>query len=250
MRGLFLKESLEFRLEVPGDIFTQQSQVACTLFIKNRGSSDVRVDTPTIHLTLGHLKKIKSKDESAFEILQSAELERGIEVQPGTEVSLPHTFSLDANFPITDKQQSPYLLYGDSTPLGALGHLLLTVHPHPHIRALFDTLTTAFSFINKGETSKNGWTSVKLKPPESRKMSFVEELNLSARFVQDSLELEYLFTIKKFDTSMTTVDVKKSKTKVAQALPASEYLFGGNFLCQEYIEQQIELALNEVSSNL
>lgn len=250
MRGLFLQQSLEFRLEVPGDSFTQQSQVACALFIKNRGAETVRIDTPVIHLTLGTLKKIKSKDDSAFEILRSAELGRGVEIQAGSEISLPYTFTLDANFPITDKQQSPYLLYGNSTTIGALGQLLLTVHPHPHLRAIFDTLTTAFSFVNKGETSKNGWTSVKLKPPESRRMSFVEELNLSARFVEDALQLEYLFTVKKFDTSMTKVDVKKSKTKVLQSLPTSEYLFGSNFVRQEHIERQIEAALSEVSSNL
>jgi hypothetical protein len=49
---------------------------------------------------------------------------------------------------------------------------------------------------------------------------------------------------------MTTVNVKKGKTEVHQEWPTSEYLFGGGFVQQQYVERMIDAALAEVSSGL
>jgi hypothetical protein len=205
MRGLFLQKSLEFRLDVQGDAFEQGQEVVCTLKIVNRGTERVTLASPTLRLAVGDLKLVKAKDPAAFTMLAAAELERGIELAPGAEFSVMHTFPLDLNSPITEKAKSPFLLYGDSESVVELGQLLLTVTPHKHLRTIFDTLTTVFSFLSKGDSAKNGWTSVKLKPPESRAMSFVDELNLLIRFVNESLEVVFLFTVKKLDTSQTKV---------------------------------------------
>jgi hypothetical protein len=250
MRGLFIQQPFEFRLDVQGDSFVQGQSVPCVLRVKNHGDAPGVLQSPALALTLANLKKVKGKDQTAFEELSRAELERGVEVAPKAEAAFEHTFTLDMNAPITDKSQSPYLLYGNSESVSELGQLLLTVNVHPHLRAIFDTFTTVFSFIPKGESSKNGWTSVKLKPPESRRMSFVEELNLSARFEDDSLALRYVFSVKKFDTSVTKVEVKKGKADVLQSWSAAEYLFGGGFVQQQYVEHMINLALAEVSSGL
>jgi hypothetical protein len=250
MRGLFLQQPFEFRLDVKGENFVQGQPVECILRVKNHAAEPKAVANPKLILALANLKKVKAKDPTAFEVLAEVELERGVEVAANGEYLFEHTFPTDLNAPITDKAQSPYLLYGNSEPLSELGQLLLTVNLHPNLKAIFDTLTTVFSFVPKGESSKNGWTSVKLKPPESRRMSFVEELNLSARFEAESLSVKYVFSVKKFDTAMTTVNVKKGKTEVHQEWPTSEYLFGGGFVQQQYVERMIDAALAEVSSGL
>jgi hypothetical protein len=250
MRGLFLQQPFEFRLDVKGDHFTQGQSVECVLKVKNHAAEPKTITCPRLLLTLASLKKVKAKEPSAFEVLTPVELERGVEVAANGEYVFEHTFALARNCPITDKAQSPYLLYGNAEQHGELGQLLLTVNLDPHLKAIFETFTTLFSFVPKGESSKNGWTSVKLKPPESRRLSFVEELNLSARFEDDSLSLKYLFSVKKFDTGMTSVNVKKGKTEVQQSWPTSEYLFGGGFVHQQYVEKMIDAALAEVSSGL
>jgi hypothetical protein len=204
--------------------------------------------TPALALALGDLKLVKAKDHQAFAMLASAELERGVELAPASEVCMQHRFQLELNSPISEKTKSPYLLYGNSEATSELGQLPLTVNPHKHLRAIFDTLTTVFSFLPKGETSKNGWTAAKLKPPESRSMSFVDELNLSARFVEEALEISYLFSVKKFDASLTKVGVRKDKTEVKQSWARSEYLFGGEFVRQEFVEASVQKALSEVAS--
>ena len=250
MRGLFIQRSLEFRLDVQGDTFEQGQAVACTLRVVNRGSEPATLHSPTLSLVLGDLKAVKAKDPAAFEPIAKAELERGLEIAPGAEISMQHIFNLDQNAPIAEKSKSPYLLYGDSDDVTALGQLPLTVTPHKYLRAIFDTLTTVFSFLPKGESSKNGWTSVALKPPDSRSMSFVDQLTLSARFVSDGLEVSFLFSVKKLDASQAKVGVKKAKTEVKQAWSRADLLFGGEYIRQEFVETRVQEALAEVSSGL
>jgi hypothetical protein len=250
MRGVFIQQPFEFRLEVQGEMFVQGSSVPCTLTAKNHGDSVATLDAPKLILTLANLKKIKAKDVSGFEAIIAPELERGVEIGAKSDYAFKHTFELDINSAITDKGQSPYVLYGSSSDVAGLGQLMLTVSPHPHLRSIFDTMTSMFSFVAKGETWKDGWTSARFKPPESRRMSFVDELALSARHTAEALELRFVFSVKKFDTSMTKVDVKKGKAEVRQSWPRAEYLFGGDFLNQEYAEKMIDSALAEVSSGL
>ncbi len=250
MRGLFLQNSTEVRLDVQGDSFEQGQAVPCTLTLTNRGSQAVTLAAPTLRLALGDAKLVKAKDPAAFLAISSAELARGLELLPGRAEALSHSFQLDINAPISEKAKSPFLLYGESNEVSSLGQLPLTVVPHKHLRAIFDTFTTVFGFVTKGESSKNGWTSVKLKPPESRAMSFVDEVNLSARFNDDELQLSFLFSVKKLDASQATVGVRKAKTEVSQRWPRANLLFGGDFVRQEFVEEKIRDALAEVSSGL
>jgi hypothetical protein len=251
MRGLFIQNSIEYRLNVQGDTFEQGQSVVCELKIINRAGSPVILSAPTLRLALGDHKAVKAKSAEPFESVSAAEIERGYELAPGAELSQCHTFVLDANAAISDKSRGLYLIYGDSADAAQLGQLPLSVSPHKHLRAVFDTIATVLSFLPKGESSKNGWTSAKLKPPESREMSFVDELNLSARFIADeALEVNFVFTVKKLDGSQTKVSVKKAKTEVNQIWEKNEYLFGGDFVRQEYVEAKIQEALAQVRSGL
>ncbi len=250
MRGLFLQNSMEVRLDVQGDSFEQGQPVPCALTFTNRGAQSVSLLAPTLRLSLGDTKLVKLKDTAAFSELSSAELERGVELEPGAAQTFSHTFQLDENAPISEKAKGPFLLYGELQEGSTLGQLPLTVVPHKYLRAIFDTLTTVFSFLPRGESSKNEWTSIKLKPPESRAMSFVDELNFSARFDSDELLVSFLFGVKKLDASQAKVGVKKAKTEVSQSWPRADLLFGGEFIRQEFVEAKIREALAEVSSGL
>ena len=250
MRGILVKHPLDYRLEVQGDSFAQGSSLPCTILVKNHGDTPADLHAFALELTLANLKKVKAKDAGAFGPAVVSKIDKKHSIPGKGQISLTHTFTLDINAPIADKSQTLYLLYGESSDRTSLGQLPVTVTPHPHLRAIFDTFTSACSFVAKGETWKDEWTFARLKPPESRRMSFVEELNFSAHFTSENLEVSYAFSVKKFDTSMTKVDVKKGKTIVQQTWPRSEYLFGGEFFNQQYAEKMIEAALSEVSSGL
>ncbi len=255
MRGLFLRNSIEVCLDVKGDSFEQGQAVTCALMFTNRGPHAVILEAPVLILALGDAKLVKAKDATAFLAISSAELERGIELAPGRSEKFEHTFQLDRNAPISEKNKGIFLFYGDSrdvdrSSFASLGQLQITVVPHRHIRAIFDTFTTVFSFLPKGESSKNDWTSLKLKPPESRAMSLVDELNFSSKYTAEGLELAFAFSVKKLDASKAKVGVSKAKTEVTQIWSYADLLFGGDFIRQEFVEAKIREALAEVASGL
>jgi len=248
MRGITIQSPLEFRLEVSGDTFAQGDQVPCKLIVKNHGAAPALLGSLSLILALGNAKKVKAKDAGAFEQITSGEVERGSEVAPGAEASFSHTFQLDRNVAVSDKAQSPYLLYGNSEEHQQMGQLPVTVTPHPYVRSVFDSMTTVFSFVNKGESSKGGWTTAKLKAPDSRKLASLDELNLSCRFDGEALEVRYLFTVKKFEGVAVMMEVKKGKREILQRWEPGDYLFGGGFIRQEFVERSVEQALEPVST--
>ena len=248
MRGVSIQKPLEFRLEVPIETATQGDVVPCAMSVKNQGSEPVTLFEFTLQLALGNLKKVKAKGDDAFELLDRAELNRSLTVAPGEQLSVSWDFKLNKNSPLSDKNQTPYLLYGNGESSALLGQLPLTVKMHPHYRAVFDTCETVLSLINKGETWKDGFTTVKYKAPDLRKFSLVDEILVSVRFVENSLEVIYQFKVKKLEATATSMNFKKGKAEVAQTWTAEEYLFGGGFVRQEFVEKMLEEAMAVVTT--
>ena len=248
MRGVFIQKPVEFRLEVPIESATQGDVVPCTVVVKNRGGEPVPLSHLSLVLALGNLKKVKAKAEDAFETIAAAELVRSLVVAPGAQVEQSWEFRLDRNAPITEKSDTPYLLYGNAVASSELGQLPLTVKMHPHFRAVFDTCETVLSLINKGETWKDGYTTVKYKAPDLRKFSLVEEISIGVRFVDDSLELVYSFKVKKMEATSTALNFKRGKAEVVQTWAPQDYLFGGGFVRQEYLEKMLDEAFAVVTT--
>ena len=248
MRGVFIQKPLEFRLEVPIEFATQGDTVPVSLTVKNHGSESVALSALSLELALGNLKKVKAKADDAFEELVQSELDQTSVISPGSESSFSWSFALDRNSPISDKNQAPYFLYGNSVVRSHIGQLPLTVKMHPHYKAIFDTCETVFSLINKGESWKGGYTGVKYKAPDLRKFSLVDEIVIGVRFVEDSLELVYSFKIKKLEATSTNLNFKKGKAEVVQTWRPQDYLFGGGFIRQEFVEKMLEEALSVVAT--
>jgi hypothetical protein len=249
MRGVFFNQPLEFRLEVPSHDLYQGDTVQGTLSVKNHGTELLKVCDLRVKLSLGDAKKVKAKAEDAFEDIFSADIEPEVELMPQATATRNWTLVLDRNCPIADRTQSPYLLYGNSSLSSLLGQLPLTVKPHKHVQAIIDTMETVFNFTNKGVSSKDGHVVAKLKAPDSRRLSLLEELQLGFRFEGETLAVSYLFKIKRFDTSMTTkVDIKKGKVEVSQFWKSSAYVFGEGFIQQEFVERSINEALEAVAT--
>jgi hypothetical protein len=248
MRSVYIQKSLEFRLEVPLEVATQGEAVPCALTVKNHGSEPAPLSQFSLQLALGILKKVKAKAEDAFQILEQGELDRTQIVPPGGQVVSSWQFMLDRNAPLTEKNQTPFLLYGNGQESSTLGQIPLTVTMHAHIRAIFDTCETVFSLINKGESWKDGYTFVKYKAPDLRKFSLVEEILIGVRFVDDALELVYTFKVKKLDATAHSLNFKKGKAEVSQTWTSQDYLFGGGFIRQEFVEKMLDEAFSVVAT--
>ena len=248
MRSVYIHKPLEFRLEVPLETAVQGQPVPCTVTVKNHGSDPVPLSQFSLLLGLGILEKVKAKADDAFRVLDRATLDRSVVVPVDGEVVSSWEFQVDRNAPISDKNQTPFILYGNGDEPASLGQIPLTVSMHSHMRAIFDTCETVCSLINKGETWKDGYTTVKYKAPDLRKFSLVEEIVIGVRFVDDSLEVIYSFKVKKIDATAHSLNFKKGKAEVSQTWTSQDYLFGGGFIRQEFIEKMLDEAFSVVAT--
>ncbi len=251
MRGVFFNHPLEYRLETPSEDLYQGDIIRGILAVKNHGTEPVDVARLCVKLSLGDFKRVKAKASDAFEDLLTATIEPSLHLNPQESSTRDWAIETDRNCPIADRAQSPYLQYGDASFPQALGHLPLSVKPHKYVQAVIDTMETVFNFTSKGSSSKGGQLIAKLKSPDSRRLSLVDELNLGFRFEGEDLEVFYLFKVKRFDTSaVTKVDIKKGKIEVVQCWRSAEYTFGGGFVQQEFVERSINEALDAVATGL
>lgn len=250
MRGIFIHNQLEYRLEVTGEDFYQGDSLPCTLSVKNHSSETQPLSALSISLALGNFTKIKQKADCAYSVILSSVFNELGSLEAQEQKSFSWTVELDKNCVITDKNQSLFLLYGNPDIAEANAQLLVTVQPHRYIHQILTTLESTFQFVFKGQKSANGWLNVKLKPSSSRRLSLVDELVLGFHFEENAIMLKYMFKVKRFDTTVSTVTVKKGKTEVEQTLPLSEFLLTSEHLNLKSLEAKIDEALAVVATGL
>jgi len=250
MRGLFLQDQLEFKLEVAGDGWRQGDELSCALSVKNRGDAPAALGGLQLRTAYGNLKKIRQKTGGAFAPVSSADLNPPSAIGPRQELAFSWTFTIDKNCSITDKTQSLHLLYGNTDDLDKLGQLPVNVQPHPHIQVLLQILETAFSFVLKGQRAAKSEFEAKLKPPAAKKYTMLDQLVLSARFEGEALCLTYAFHVKKLSATPSSFGFKKGVSEVEQRLDSSGYLFPGGYVNHDPLEKAIAEALASVESGI
>jgi sporulation-control protein spo0M len=249
MKGVFINTQIEYRLEVAGEQFHQGDTIPCVLTVKNHGANAQSIDNLFLHLATGDQKKLKAKQEGAFEVVDAADKPFNGLLEPKTERSFQWSFSLGKNAPVSDKAHGLFLVYGNAAIAGCSGHLALNLEPHPHIQFLVRSLESPFQFENKGHKSSGDWVQIKFKPPSARRFSMLNELQLAAHFDGEMLDVKYIFTVKKFDAvSVTSVSIKKGKAEITQKLDPARYLISGRFVDHEYIEKNISEALDTIAT--
>jgi hypothetical protein len=246
MKGVFIDQQLEFRLEVPKDGAEQGDSLPCTLTVKNHGSASRVLGDLILELGCGDPKSVADKDAD-FEKISSAELSLPWEIAPQQQKNSAWTFALDKNCAVTEKSHSMLFRFGSTS--GTLGRLGVAVKPHAYFAAVMELLETSFQFIRKGEKSSKGWMNAKFKPSASKKFSMLNELVLGMRFEGTALLLRFMFNVKKFEGAGTNqVNVKKAKTEVEKRLEENEYLISGGFMNHEALEAAIAAALETVAT--
>lgn len=250
MRGVFFKQSLEYRLEITGDEWHQGDTVCGTLVIINHGTTSVPLSGTYIQLCQGTTKKVQAKAEDAFQTITAAEVSLPIEVLGEGQVSVSWSFALDRNCLITDKTQSLYVICGKNDLLGMVGNLQINVLPHLHIEAALMLLENSFSFVLKGSKSTKGWVEAKLKPPTGISFPTLEQLLILLRFEDDTLHVKYRFKLKVLAATSTTLDVKKGQREIEQQIPCRDYLFSGGLINHDPLEKHLEEALAVVRGKI
>lgn len=244
MKGVFVHEQVEFRVETAKDPVVQGDTLPCSFRIKNHSSVPKTISGLCCEIVYGKVKAESNSGEPLFAHSFSDDWQLG----SGEDKTASFEVSLDRNFPITDKTNSPLFRFGAAGV--RVTEIPLVVGCHPHIEALLGILESSFQFVRKGEKWSKGWVEAKLKPSSSRRLSMVNELVLGFRFEGDDLAMRFKFNVKKFESAESAVKIGKGKTEVVSLLEASKYLQPGGFLDHAAVEAAIDAALSEVATGL
>lgn len=246
MRGIFIQAPLELRIAVEGDTVIQGDTLRCILTVKNHSSQEQQVANLRLELVEADLKKVKKREADAFSNALVAVFAPAT-IAPNQQSEFPWSFVLEPNCVVSDKSQSLYLMYGVGDGIPG-GQLPVTVLPHPHLRKIFEILESAFQFVLKDITSSKGWLMGRFKPPSARQFGLVDELVLKLKRIDQDLVVEYEFKVKRFDTELSSVSVKKSKSTLEQRWSPVDYLLGGEHLNYEAVDKKLQEALSTVAT--
>lgn len=243
MKGVFIHNQLEYRVESEKDSLSQGDGLLCRLSIKNHGSATEVLDDIFLELAYGDHKSGK---DSRFEILETAAIKQPWQLPPQEQQSQEFRFSLGSNFPISDKSKSPLLRFGAVSRSSGIAPI--TVEPHPVIRSVETTLQSLFQFVLKGQKSSKQWIEAKFKPSSAKKFNLVDELTLRSQFDGTDLVLQFVFKVKKVEAQSMAFSVKKDKVQVDKRLEERAYMLDG-FLNHQAVDSVLEEALETVASN-
>ena len=251
MKGTTFQKPLEFKLRADGETWRQGDAIAGVLDVKNHGVEEVSLADIHVHLALGELKKVRQKSSDAFKIFLSAAFDPKRKLESNKEESLPWTFALDRNCPITDNIGSLFLLYGRGETMETLGHLQLPIQVSPIIEEYLKTIEIDFRFVRKTQkTRKGAGVEVKLAPPSSRGFAMVEQLALSMYFEGEKFHVQYEFGVRKVSATAASVDVTKGTRETEQSFDQDEFLLPSGRINHERFVKAIREALDLVEAKV
>lgn len=250
MKGTVFKNGIEYNLFVEGESWMQGAVIKGLLKLKNHSEKVFDLSLISVELTLGKLRKIKTKGKSAFESIEKITFDKGTELDPKGEKELKWEFKLSPNCPITDKVASHYLIYGDDEDSLENRLLPLSVTPKEVFLQFFDIFEKFFRFKVKEYKSKDDGLEVKLLPPKTSKYSTLIGLLVNIKLSEKNLDLVYIFNVNKIDFSGGGLtDFKKTIIEIKESLGPKEYLIYGDSPNQDAMREAIQRVLDQVKPN-
>lgn len=249
MRATLFKEGLEFKLEINGERWIQGQKVEGELVLNNLGKNTLSLKKLSVRLAWGDFKKIKARSDLAFQILDTSSLEENLELSAGQSKNWKWSFTLNDDCPISEKNGSLFILYGDELNSSLGGDLQLTIEPKVLYRDIIKLMENFMRFKLKDITSKKGQVLAKFQPPQSKEFAALDSLLLGFNLEKQELNLNYEFKVKKLNLSATNTDLKMAKdiSKLEQKWDPRRYLIGQS-IDQDFALKQIEAALTSVKT--
>ncbi len=250
MRGTNFQAPLELKIEIDGEKWRQKDGLKGTLCLKNHGKEPLPLDSYGVHLSWGHSKKIKVKDEKSFENKMSTLFGPGLTLSPGEEKELEWSFQLEEDCPISDKTGSYYILYGKKDEVWNNGQLQILVEPRPILDSFLEIFVNFYRFKVKEKKNKNGFIEVKLLPPNAKEFLSMDNLLCQMRIRETLLEIKYIFNVKKMAYGSEGVKLEKRKIEIKEKLNPKEYYLFKEAPNQEVLRSKIEAVLDQVKSKI
>jgi len=246
MKGTFFQKPLEYNLEVTGESWSQGDNVKGELIIKNHDSSKLDISNIGCHLCFVDIKKMKAKNEKAFTFIESIVCSENDKLSSDEPVELKFDFKLKSDCQITDTGSSLYILCGDKNAPFEGGLLQLNIKPVKAILGFVETFENFFRFKFKPFKNKKDAIEAKVVAPTSKEWSSIQQINLKMRMVDSSLELSYLFKVKKISYDSAVMETKDTKIEIKKTLTKKEHSMFGDMPNQDGIMKSINEVLEEV----
>lgn len=250
MKGIIFLKPLEYNIEAVGESWRQGDKIKGTLKIKNHSTEKIVIPLLHVRLLSGNYKKIKSKDQKAWEHLQTITLGENLGLSASEELTFPLEFSLAEDCPITDKNGSLYLAFFDRDEISPAGHIELAIAPKQIITQILEVFENFLRFKVKEIKHAKNKIEVKLTPPTSRELSNVDSLILSLSEVNKTLTLDYTFSLRVLEMTGATMVAQKKTKEFKQTLTSKQYLIYGESLNQDHILSSVNEVIKEVTPKL
>jgi hypothetical protein len=248
MKGTFFQKPFEFALEIIGESWKQGDTINGTLNVKSHSPEDQDLSKIGVGLALGAAKKIKTKDAKAFKVISSTLFESNSVVKAGEETSIPWTFTLAKDCPISDKAGSIYMIAGNvETPFEA-GLMELSIAPTIVISNFLEIFENMFRFKVKKMKAKKTFIEVKMQAPGSTEFGPIEQLVLQLKMDGENLDAQFNFKLSKLCYEPTGVVAKVVEESFTQTLTPVDYKIYGDSPNQDGIMKSISKVLDQVKA--
>ena len=246
MKGIFFQKPLELELGIVGESWGQGETITGTLKVKNHGAENILLKDFGVRLCLGISKEIKIKSSKAFTQNAQHLFDPTTEVAPGSEVDLSFCFPLTKDAPISEKSQGLYLLCGFKENPFENGMMELKISPYKDIINLLEVFENLLRFKVKSLKNKKNRLEAVMVVPSSKDYSSVQQLKILINMIDNNLDIEFNFKLKKISFEDGVISAKDSKLQVKKLLTPKEYLIYGDAFNQDKVLTLLQEVIEEI----
>jgi hypothetical protein len=239
MKGTYFIKPLEFKLNVDGESWIQGDTITGVLEINNHSVEAIDSSKLGCYLCFCNSKKLKVKDKSAIQVIQTVQLIKDENV-------INFQYKLPSDCAITDNINNYYIICGDiNAPFTNAGQLELMITPTHQILNFVEVFEQFFRFKFKKFKNKKEYIEVLVTPPDSKEWARIQKMSLKMRMSGNNLDVLFSIDTKSLSFDNTLAKTKDEKREIKRVLTKKEYeLYGSTN--QEGIKKVIAEVLEQI----
>lgn len=245
MKSSLIDKNIDSSLEIQGESWVQGQELKGQLKLLNKSLTVQKLDTQKLLLAYVDIKKFKALEDKCYQVLATINLGE-VSLKPSETLTLPWSYQLEENSPITDKKHSLYILWGDLSKK-IPPSLMLNILPHPSIQKILELWEIFFRFTRKEILSlKDQTLEVKLEPPTAREYATLDYLKLRLKRSKGDLNFHVIASIQSIAADTTGMKLTKSEKKQEAIWKEKNYQLMPGHLNQEFVQNNINTLLNSI----
>ncbi len=248
MKGLFLRNQIEYKVELFGEEWRQGDLIKGEFQITNHSTDSQLIPEIDINFKQCLIKDVRSDKSDKNLSLNQQVFSDSLVLKSGEGHKIPFDFRLPLETTITDSKTSLYMFYG--TP-DKKESLQLSIVPQMRFEEVINTMGTFFRFTVKKKRSQKDWVEYTLKAPLSKDLACLEDLKLLINLGSDKiLQLHFQAKIKKVDFAAPSaghdLSFKMDTFDKKYQLSPEDYLFYGRDFHQDKFKEFFSKTLSEI----